>query len=91
MIQGRPGVGHLAFDNPAIYRVLVSGHVSANWSDRMEGMSIWWLANADEPVITVLEGELIDQAALVGVLKTLYDLHLAVLTVECLRASQRHA
>ncbi len=87
MIQDRPGVGFLPFDNPATYRVLVSGHVAANWSDRMEGMSIRWLKHADEPVITVLEGELIDQAALAGVLKTLYELHLAVLTVECLRAS----
>ena len=31
-----------------------------------------------------LEGELDDQASLVGVLDTLYGLHLPVLSVECL-------
>jgi len=88
MMQNRPSVGYLAFDNPATYRVLVSGHVGSNWSDRMEGMSIGRLADADGPVITVLEGELIDQAALAGVLRTRYDMHLAVLAVECLRVSR---
>ncbi len=31
---------------------------------------------------TILEGELSDQAALAGVLNTLYELHLTVLTVQ---------
>ena len=37
---------------------------------------------AAEPVVTTLLGELSDQAALVGVLNTLYELHLLVLSVE---------
>ena len=36
---------------------------------------------ADHPV-TTLEGELSDQAALAGVLNTLYELHLPVLLVK---------
>jgi hypothetical protein len=38
------------------------------------------------PPITTLTGELDDQASLTGVLRTLYELHLPVLSVECLRA-----
>jgi hypothetical protein len=38
-------------------------------------------AQADPPV-TTLEGELTDQAALAGVLNTLYELHLPVLLVK---------
>jgi hypothetical protein len=44
------------------------------------------LSHGKEPVMTLLEGELLDQAALAGVLTTLYDLHLPVLSVECLSA-----
>ena len=36
------------------------------------------------PSVTTLEGELGDQASLVGVINTLYGLHLPVLSVECL-------
>ena len=39
-----------------------------------------------EPPVTTLLGELSDQAALAGVLNTLYELHLPVLTVERLSA-----
>jgi hypothetical protein len=49
-------------------------------------MAIRRLSHGKEPVVTLLEGELLDQAALAGVLITLYDLHLPVLSVECLSA-----
>jgi hypothetical protein len=35
-----------------------------------------------EPPVTTLSGELSDQAALCGVLNTLYELHLPLLTVK---------
>ncbi len=41
--------------------------------------------------MTLLEGELLDQAALAGVLTTLYELHLPVLSVECLSAEHEAA
>jgi hypothetical protein len=40
-----------------------------------------WSAEAEQPV-TVLLGELSDQAALEGVLDTLFALHLQVISVE---------
>ena len=39
-----------------------------------------------EPSVTTLLGELSDQAALAGVLNTLYELHLPVLSLERLSA-----
>jgi hypothetical protein len=50
-------------------------------------MSVRLVAQPGEPPVTVLEGELLDQAALVGVLNSLYGMHLPVLSVQCLRAS----
>ncbi|MFN8469608.1 MAG: hypothetical protein U0X20_28900 [Caldilineaceae bacterium] len=38
----------------------------------------------DGAVVTTLEGVLSDQAALVGVVNSLHDLRLAILSVECL-------
>ncbi len=37
-----------------------------------------------EPPMSTLLGELVDQAALAGVLNTLYELHLPVISVELL-------
>ena len=76
------------FDAPAIYRIRVQGRIKASWSDRLEGMTISLSTPDARPLVTALEGELPDQAALAGVLNTLYELHLPVLEVKCLSAEQ---
>jgi hypothetical protein len=63
-----------------IYVILVRGELEASWSDRLSGMSITVHETPDGPR-TTLAGVLIDQTALQGVLKTLYDLGLPVLSV----------
>jgi len=40
--------------------------------------------NENNPLVTTLQGELSDQTALLGVLNSLYELHLPVLSVLCL-------
>ena len=40
------------------------------------------------PPLTTLTGNLQDQASLAGVLRTLYEMHLPVLSVECLNAGR---
>jgi hypothetical protein len=72
----------LAFDNPATYRISVQGRIDPSWSDRLEGMAIYLATDESNPSVTTLVGELNDQAALAGVLNTLYELHLAVLSVK---------
>ena len=70
------------FDGPATYRIQVEGRVPAKWWDRLEGMTVTMWTSETEPNLTRLQGELSDQAALAGVLNTLYELHLSVLSVE---------
>lgn len=70
------------FDAPATYKIRVQGTIAANWSDRLEGMVISVAHAEDGPPVTTLVGRLTDQSALTGVLNTLYDLHLPVLSVE---------
>lgn len=75
----------LKMETPAFYRICVQGRVDAEWSDRLAGMRIIRSDATAGGATTVLEGRLLDQAALFGLLATLYDLHLPVLKVECLR------
>jgi hypothetical protein len=73
----------LPFDSPAHYQIVVQGRIDATWSDRLEGMKTCLAAETrDSPVTTALEGELCDQAALAGVLNTLYEMHLPVISVK---------
>jgi hypothetical protein len=54
-------------------------------SDLLGGMAVrQGTVEADKPV-TTLEGELRDQAALAGVLNSLYELHVFVISVNCLK------
>ncbi|VGO16654.1 hypothetical protein PDESU_05245 [Pontiella desulfatans] len=45
---------------------------------------VYTLTRGDGTYETVLEGRLADQAALAGVLNTLYGLHMPVISADCL-------
>ena len=67
---------------PATYRIRIRGYLDARWSDRIGGMEITQSHGPDGEAESVLVGRLLDQAALSGVLNTLYDLHLPLVSVE---------
>jgi len=70
---------------PAEYRICVKGHLDPTCSDWLGGMSITTSGEADEVTVTTLVGRLLDQAALLGVLNTLYDYyHCPLLSVDFL-------
>ena len=75
---------HPTMHGPANYRIRVRGRLDADWSERLGGMNITHLKTPDGDSVTVLDGRFADQAALFGVLNTLYELHLPVLSVDCL-------
>ena len=80
-------VDYPTMSGPAIYRIRVRGRLDAVLSVRLEGMRIENLARDDGKAESVLEGRLLDQAALAGVLNKLYELHLPVMAVDCLGGS----
>jgi hypothetical protein len=70
---------------PARYRIRVKGYLDPSWSDRLGGMSITTSGEGDEGSVSTLAGQLLDQAALMGVLDTLYNYyHCPLLSVEYL-------
>ncbi len=76
---------HYPFDRPGKYRICVQGFLSENWSERMGGLRVTAcsLKDQDGPV-TELFGKVRDQAALAGLLNSLYELHMTLLSVEYL-------
>jgi len=76
--------------SPANYKISVVGILEDSYSDRLCGLTIRNTApdqNAGKPVAT-LTGQLADQAALFGVLNTLYNMRMPLLAVEYLSEHQ---
>jgi hypothetical protein len=71
----------LKMETSAHYRIMVQGYIDQRWSGRLGGLEITNVTGAEPFLVTQLSGELIDQAALMGVLNTLYDLQLPLLAV----------
>ncbi len=76
-------MGSLRRHEAARYRIYLSGFLDASWSEMLAGMSIVNSQIDDNGCLTLLRGELVDQAALFGVLSLVYDLGMSVLLVEC--------
>ena len=73
----------LTMDRPAIYRIHVQGRLDARLADRLGGMQITEVRVSGKKAETILVGRLVDQASLTGILNSLYELHLPVLSAEC--------
>jgi len=66
------------FDKPAVYQIKVKGNLDPQWSDWFDGFAIEPQPN-DE---TSLTGLAADQAALHGILTTISNLGLPLLSVQ---------
>ena len=76
------------FDRPGNYRICVLGFLDERWSERLGGLRITTSSLKDQGSITALVGQIRDQAELSGVLNTLYEMHLTLLSVEILEDGQ---
>ena len=76
----------LTMDGPAIYRIHVQGRLDARLADRLGGMQVTEVRVSGKEPETILVGRLVDQASLTGILNSLYELHLPVLSAECVDA-----
>jgi len=62
---------------PLYYRIRVKGHLDLTWSAWFDGLTITHEANGD----TTLHGQVVDQAALYGLIGRARDLGLTLLAV----------
>ncbi|MBE7555733.1 MAG: hypothetical protein HS126_32180 [Anaerolineales bacterium] len=73
----------LSLDRPATYQITIQGRLSSDWSDWFEGMTMTTLTDSTG-TMTMLTGQVYDQAALHGLLNKLYGLGLPLLAIDCL-------
>ncbi len=69
------------FGGSAAYRIVVQGRVSESWHGRLGGLEVTTSSPEISEPLTTLQGRLCDQAALHGLIDTLYALHLPILEV----------
>ena len=59
------------------YKIRIKGYMDTKWADRFEGFSISY----EGENITIMLGEIVDDAALHGVLKKIRDLGITLLSI----------
>jgi hypothetical protein len=75
----------LTLDKSATYRIVWQGHLDESWSDYIGGLTISTGLDEDHHSITILTGQVKDQAMLMGILSAVYDWHhMPLLSVECI-------
>jgi hypothetical protein len=60
------------------YQIRIKGHLATHWAQWFDGMTLTRLANGE----TLIEGPVIDQAALHGMLNHIRDLGLPLLALD---------
>ena len=68
---------------PMVYQIRVRGHLGRQWTDWFGGFAIALEPNGD----TLLTGAVVDQAALYGLLRTVRDLGIPLVSVSPVGAS----
>jgi hypothetical protein len=63
---------------PAVYRIRVKGHLTPEWSEWFDDMTITLEPDGD----TILSGPVVDQPALHGLLIKVRDLGLTLISVD---------
>jgi len=71
----------LRLEDPATYEIRVLGSLDPKWFGRLQGLGIRIKDYSDRMTVTILFGKLKDQAALLGVLNTLFALKLPLLSI----------
>jgi hypothetical protein len=71
-------------DQAAKYQLQVIGRLDSSWSEHFGGMDLTASQREDGITVTTLTGMVTDQANLHGVLQSIRDLGLPLLSVECI-------
>ena len=73
-----------SFQNPAVYKIKVQGEIEKSWASKLQGLQINIERSQSKNPVSVLVGQINDQSALSGIMHTLYDMHMTVISVHML-------
>lgn len=77
------------FDGPATYRITVKGLIEKRYCEYLDSMHITMQSLEDGAKVTMLTGVVKDQAELVGILDSIYNLHMPILSVQNIGDKER--
>ena len=69
------------FSTPGCYRIEVEGVLPSAWFDLLGAMRVLAPSPETNNTVTTMQGKVTDQAELSGILNSLYELHLPLLSV----------
>ena len=69
------------FPSEARYEIRVGGHLDQRWADWFEGMDVTNDFDENGSPVTILTGEIVDQAALHGILVKIRDIGIPIISV----------
>jgi hypothetical protein len=81
----------ITLEQPGTYRICVSGRLNAAWTGYFEEMAISETGDTNGTILTMLTGELPDQAAVQGVLQKLYNLGFPLISVLLIQGGCRES
>ena len=85
----RPMTPNPSTGKPATYEIQVQGRLDESWSNWFNGMTISSGDTSGDSSITTLTGVVADQAALRGILESIWNLNLTLLSVQRIEESAR--
>ena len=87
MKQTKPkkAISEFSFRKPAVYKIEVQGELNGSFAERLGGMQINVIRSPGSKPVSVLVGQINDQAALSGILTTLYDFQFTIISVIMLK------
>jgi len=71
-------------DHPMVYQIKIKGHLDQQWTDWFDGMTII----LEDDGNTLLTGQVVDQAALHGLLKKVRDLGMPLVSLNRIKPGQ---
>jgi hypothetical protein len=78
-------INKFSFKSPSIYKIKVFGDLNERFTERMGGMQLNVERFHKEGPVSVLIGQINDQSALSGILNTLYNSQLTIISVAMLK------
>jgi hypothetical protein len=77
------GKRRLTLDRPTVYQIVVPGYLDEDWAEWVGELAVTAAMDEDGLPVTNLTG-IVDQAALIGLLRRLNSLGLPLISVICL-------
>jgi hypothetical protein len=88
MVQENGSLDDQESNQQEVYQIKVRGVLGEEWSNWFDGMAV--AADDDDPLTTTITCSIIDQAALHGILSSIRDLNLKLISVFLVEADKHH-